>query len=52
MNHRMEKAKQLLQKHKKPSEIYLDLGYENLSSFSLEFKKIYGVSPSKFELNP
>jgi AraC-like DNA-binding protein len=30
----------------KPSAVYLDLGFENLSHFSFAFKKTFGVSPS------
>ncbi|MCB0687661.1 MAG: helix-turn-helix transcriptional regulator [Saprospiraceae bacterium] len=47
----MEKMKQaayMLRNRRKPSEIYFQLGYENLSSFSLEFKKHYGVSPTGY----
>ncbi len=33
-------------KQKKPSDIYLDLGFEDLSHFSFAFKKKYGFSPS------
>ncbi|UUF14694.1 MULTISPECIES: helix-turn-helix domain-containing protein [Flavobacterium] len=33
-------------KGKKPSDIYLDLGFEDLSHFSFAFKKKYGFSPS------
>lgn len=33
-------------KRKKPSDIYLDLGFEDLSHFSFAFKKKYGVTPS------
>ncbi|TDW51831.1 AraC-like DNA-binding protein [Flavobacterium sp. 270] len=33
-------------KNKKPSEIYLDLGFEDLSHFSFAFKKLFGQSPS------
>lgn len=46
---RMQKAKQLLQMKKRVSEIYLELGYENLSSFSSEFKKHFGLSPKRFQ---
>ncbi|QMU28588.1 helix-turn-helix domain-containing protein [Adhaeribacter radiodurans] len=46
---RMQKARQLLQHKKAPSKIYLELGYESLSSFSNEFKKYVGVSPKKFQ---
>ncbi len=33
-------------KGKKPSDIYLDLGFEDLSHFSFAFKKKYGIAPS------
>lgn len=33
-------------KHKKPSEIYLDLGFESLSHFSFAFKKLFGLTPT------
>ncbi|MDH6250617.1 AraC-like DNA-binding protein [Chryseobacterium sp. H1D6B] len=33
-------------KGKSPSEIYLDLGFENLSHFSFAFKKEFGNAPS------
>lgn len=34
-------------KGKKPSDIYLDLGFEDLSHFSFAFKKKYGIPPSE-----
>ena len=34
------------EKRKKPSDVYLDVGFENLSHFSYAFKKAYGLSPS------
>jgi len=47
---RLEHAFQLIKHSKaKPSDIYLDLGYENLSSFTTAFKQHYGVAPSKIE---
>ncbi|QSW87635.1 helix-turn-helix transcriptional regulator [Flavobacterium endoglycinae] len=33
-------------KQKKPSDIYLDLGFEDLSHFSFAFKKKYGITPT------
>jgi AraC-like DNA-binding protein len=30
-----------------PSEVYLDLGFEDLSHFSFAFKKMFGVAPSR-----
>jgi len=39
-------------KNKKPSEIYLDLGFEALSHFSFAFKKLFGLTPSELtEMN-
>ncbi len=34
------------QKNKRPSDVYLEVGFENLSHFSFAFKKAYGVAPS------
>ncbi|MFN5735031.1 MAG: helix-turn-helix domain-containing protein [Flavobacteriales bacterium] len=47
---KMERAVYMLKQQKLPSEIYYELGYENLSSFSVEFKKHFGVSPKHFGL--
>ena len=50
MNKRLQEAYFLLDKeNKKPTDIYVDLGFEDLSHFSFVFKKLYGISPS--ELN-
>lgn len=47
-NKRLLKAKEILaQGQAKPSEIYLDFGYNNLSNFSVAFKNKFGVSPKK-----
>jgi AraC-like DNA-binding protein len=37
---------QIRQQGRKPSDVYLDVGFENLSHFSYSFKKAYGVAPS------
>ncbi|MNK68120.1 Exoenzyme S synthesis regulatory protein ExsA [compost metagenome] len=37
----------LAEKKKKPTEIYLEVGFEDLSHFSFIFKKKYGVSPNQ-----
>jgi AraC-like DNA-binding protein len=43
---RLQEAYFLLEKQsKRPSEIYLDLGFEDLSHFSLTFRKKFGVTP-------
>ena len=47
---KMKKAISLLNQNRRPSDIYHELGYENLSGFSSEFKKHYGVSPKTFKL--
>lgn len=45
---RLMEAQYLIEKkHKKPSAIYLDLGFESLSHFSHSFKKKYGRSPGE-----
>ncbi|HSZ25078.1 MAG TPA: AraC family transcriptional regulator [Cytophagaceae bacterium] len=47
---RLQEAHFLIQKkNKKPSEIYLDLGFEDLSHFSYVFKKTFGVSPNQLK---
>ncbi|MDR3712100.1 MAG: AraC family transcriptional regulator [Puia sp.] len=44
---RLKEAYYLIrEKGRKASEIYLDLGFEDLSHFSYAFKKVYGVAPS------
>lgn len=35
------------EKGQKPSEVYLEVGFENLSHFSYTFKKAFGIVPSK-----
>lgn len=45
---RLTEAKRLIErKHKKPSTIYLDLGFESLSHFSHAFKKRFGKNPTE-----
>jgi len=45
---RLEEAYYLMDKKgKKPSEIYLELGFENFSHFSFAFKKLFGHPPSQ-----
>jgi AraC-like DNA-binding protein len=44
---RLEDAYFLIDKrNKKPSEIYIDLGFEALSHFSFAFKKLFGHTPT------
>lgn len=45
---RLQKAKETLEEGVlKPSEIYSDFGYNNLSNFSIAFKNKFGFSPSE-----
>jgi len=46
---RLQEAHFLIEKkNKKPSEIYLELGFEDLSHFSYTFKKQFGQTPTEF----
>lgn len=45
---RLQKAKEMLEKGQvKPSNMYLDFGYNNLSNFSIAYKNKFGFSPSE-----
>jgi AraC family transcriptional regulator, exoenzyme S synthesis regulatory protein ExsA len=45
---RLQEAYFLIEKSKKrPSDIYLDLGFEDLSHFSFAFKKLFGLAPTE-----
>jgi len=45
---RLEEAHFLITKRgKKPSDVYLEVGFENLSHFSFAFKKAFGKAPSQ-----
>lgn len=47
-NKRLQEAYNLITEgRKKPSDVYIEVGFENLSHFSFAFKKAYGVAPSK-----
>lgn len=47
MQKRLEQAHYLIsQKKQRPSDVYLEVGFENLSHFSFAFKKRFGVTPS------
>ncbi len=45
---RIEKAKQLLQESKSVSEVCDTIGFESLTTFSGLFKRMVGLTPSKF----
>lgn len=42
---------QLSEKKKKPTEVYLEVGFEDLSHFSFAFKKKYGLSPNQITIH-
>ncbi|HEY1871352.1 MAG TPA: AraC family transcriptional regulator [Chitinophagaceae bacterium] len=50
-NKRLSEAFYLIrQKSQKPKDIYLDLGFENLSHFYSSFKQKYGITPAQTKL--
>ncbi len=50
MKERLKLARQLLvQTDRSPSDIYLDVGFEDLAHFSRSFKSLFGKSPSEFK---
>ena len=50
-NKRLEHAAFLLQSNaKRPSDIFEDIGYENLSNFVHAFKTKFGVTPKQYQL--
>ncbi|WP_316753857.1 AraC family transcriptional regulator [Pedobacter gandavensis] len=49
---RLEQAHHLLLNRKqRPSDVYLEVGFENLSHFSFAFKKRFGLAPSELMPN-
>lgn len=47
---RLEEARRLIsEKGQKPTDVYIDVGFENLSHFSSVFKKTFGVPPSRYK---
>ena len=45
---RLNKAREILSSNKvKPSEIFMDFGYDSLSNFSIAFKNEFGYSPKQ-----
>ncbi|UWY27434.1 AraC family transcriptional regulator [Flavobacterium sp. TR2] len=40
---------QLTEKNRKPSDVYYEIGFENLSHFSFAFKKQFGCSPTELK---
>ena len=48
---RLQEAYFLMDKKgKKPSDVYLEVGFEDLSHFSFAFKKQFGVAPTQIQL--
>ena len=45
---RLDQAHYLISEKKlRPSEVYLEVGFENLSHFSFAFKKLFGLTPTE-----
>lgn len=49
LHRKMEIAKAMLLQNYNPGEVFHKVGYENHSSFSQSFKKVYGLSPKQFQ---
>ncbi|SEW51761.1 helix-turn-helix domain-containing protein [Chitinophaga arvensicola] len=50
LERRLREAHFMLEKRKmKPSDVYLELGFEDLSHFSYAFKKMYGITPNQLK---
>lgn len=50
LDKRLEEAYFMIEKKgQKPSDVYLDVGFEDLSHFSYAFKKKYGISPNQLK---
>lgn len=50
-NKRLEQSATILKsKTERPSDIYQEVGYQSLSSFTQSFKQKFGVTPKKFQL--
>lgn len=50
LDKRLQKAKATLEEGRlKPSDIYFEYGYNNLSSFSVAFKKKFGINPNEIK---
>jgi AraC-like DNA-binding protein len=48
MQRRLKEAHHLIKdKGRAPSDVYLEIGFEDLSHFSFAFKKMFGIAPSK-----
>lgn len=50
LNKRLQEAYYLINQGKLPSEVYIGVGFEDLSHFSFSFKKKFGVVPSSLLL--
>lgn len=46
---RLQEARRLMENGEKPLEVYLQVGFKNLSHFSTAFKREYGFPPSELE---
>jgi len=52
MQKRLREAYFLMdRKGKKPSDIYIEVGFEDLSHFSFAFKKQFGFAPTRLHKN-
>ena len=47
---RLQEARRLMEEGAKANDVYLKVGFKNLSHFSTAFKKEYGIPPSKLKI--
>jgi AraC-like DNA-binding protein len=40
---------EIVEKKRRPSEVYVDAGFENLSHFSYAFKRQFGYNPTELQ---